>query len=98
MDTQDQVLNRLKRVQFRATHRGTQESDRLIGGFVKEFLEKNRLLSLKALEELEAFLEITDAELMSWAFQGILPEKAENFSSSLKQEFLSYVQDQRDCA
>ncbi|MCP4922850.1 MAG: succinate dehydrogenase assembly factor 2 [bacterium] len=98
MSEQNKVLNRLKRLQFRATHRGTQELDRLVGGFVKGFLDRNHLLSLETLAELEAFLEISDADLMSWAFQGVLPEEAESLSRPLKQGFLSYTQERRDCA
>lgn len=98
MNEQNQILNRLKRLQFRATHRGTQESDRLIGEFVRGYLGKNQTLTLETLKELEAFLAISDAELLSWAFQGVIPVEAGVLSQSLKQDFLSYVQDRRDCA
>lgn len=55
---------RLKRLRFRAWHRGTKEADLLIGGYFD-------LLSAgwdaSALDWFEALLEEEDVEIMGWA-------------------------------
>lgn len=54
---------RRRRLLFRATHRGTQETDRLVGGFVSA-----RIASLgeAELDALEALLELPDPALADW--------------------------------
>ena len=54
---------RRRRVLFRATHRGTQETDRLIGGYVAP-----RLLSFTdaELDAVEAMMDLPDVDLADW--------------------------------
>jgi antitoxin CptB len=54
---------RRRRLLFRATHRGTHESDLLIGGFVAARLAR---LTLAEIEALEALLETPDPVLADW--------------------------------
>jgi antitoxin CptB len=55
---------RLKRLQFRAWHRGTKEADLLIGGFFDRF---SAGWSDAEIEWFETLLEEEDVEIMSWA-------------------------------
>ena len=54
---------RRRRILFRATHRGTQETDRLIGGYVAP-----RLLSFTEpeLDAIEAVMDLPDPDLADW--------------------------------
>jgi antitoxin CptB len=54
---------RRKRLLYQANHRGTQESDLVIGGFARE-----RLAGFDAadLDRFEALIGVTDADLMDW--------------------------------
>jgi antitoxin CptB len=54
---------RRRRLLFRATHRGTHESDLLIGGFVGARLAR---LTLAEIEALETLLETPDPVLADW--------------------------------
>jgi antitoxin CptB len=54
---------RLRRLLFRATHRGTFENDLMIGGFVRAHLAD---LSDADLDALEAVMEIPDTLLADW--------------------------------
>ena len=55
---------RLKRLRFRAEHRGTREADMLIGGF----FERHHLRwSDEEIAWYEAFLEEHDVDIMAWA-------------------------------
>ncbi|MGC8524989.1 MAG: succinate dehydrogenase assembly factor 2 [Acidibrevibacterium sp.] len=54
---------RRRRLLFRATHRGTHESDLLIGGFVSGRLAQ---LTLAEIAALEALLETPDPVLADW--------------------------------
>ena len=60
---------------FRATHRGTQENDLLIGGFVRNHLDT---LTDADIEALEALLERPDPDLADWLTgrRPIAPEDA----------------------
>ena len=60
---------RRRRILFRATHRGTQETDRLIGGYVS-----TRLLSFTdaELDAVEAMMDLPDVDLADW-LMGRLP-------------------------
>lgn len=55
---------RLKRLYFRAWHRGTQEADLLIGGFFDRYGEGWSELEI---DWFEAFLDIDDVSIMAWA-------------------------------
>ena len=54
---------RRRRLLFRATHRGTTETDRLIGGFVEPRLASFDEAELAALE---ALIELPDVDLADW--------------------------------
>jgi antitoxin CptB len=54
---------RLRRLLFRATHRGTYENDLMIGGFVRAYLSSLSDADVDALEEL---LEVPDVDLADW--------------------------------
>ena len=62
MTSPEQDLRR-RRVLFRATHRGTQENDILIGGFVTPRIAQMTETELDALEEV---LELPDSDLADW--------------------------------
>jgi antitoxin CptB len=54
---------RRRRLLFRATHRGTHETDLLIGGFVRARLAGLTQAEMDALEEI---MELPDADLADW--------------------------------
>ncbi len=54
---------RLKRIKFRAWHRGTKEMDLLLGSFVDKSLSNLTELDL---DELERIIECNDIDLYSW--------------------------------
>ena len=66
---------RRRRLLFRATHRGTQENDLLIGGFVRTHLDT---LTEADIEALEILLERPDPDLADWLTgrRPIAPEDA----------------------
>ena len=55
---------RLKRLRFRAWHRGTKEADLLIGGFLDRYGEA---WSEAEMDWFEALLEEQDVDIMAWA-------------------------------
>ncbi|MES2058514.1 MAG: succinate dehydrogenase assembly factor 2 [Pseudomonadota bacterium] len=55
---------RLKRLGFRASHRGTREADLLIGGF---FDAKSAEWSDAEIDLFEELLEEQDVDIMAWA-------------------------------
>ena len=62
MDQQD----RLKRLKFRAWHRGTREADMMIGGF---FDARSAGWDEAAMDWFEAIIEEQDVDIMAWAFK-----------------------------
>jgi antitoxin CptB len=54
---------RRRRLLFRAHHRGTKETDLLVGGFVARHIHD---FSEAELDELEAVLELLDVDLADW--------------------------------
>ncbi|WP_144184071.1 FAD assembly factor SdhE [Elioraea rosea] len=62
MDSTPQDARR-RRLLFRARHRGTHETDLLVGGFVASELAA---MDEAALDELEAVLELPDVDLFDW--------------------------------
>ncbi len=60
---------RRRRLLFRATHRGTKETDRLIGGYVATRL---LLFTDAELAAVEALMELPDPDLADW-LMGRLP-------------------------
>ncbi len=55
---------RLKRLNFRASHRGTREADMMIGGFCEAHCAK---WSEEQILWFEALLEEQDVDIMAWA-------------------------------
>lgn len=56
--------HRLKRLRFRAWHRGTKEADLLVGGF---FDRHGTSWSQEEADWFEALLEEQDVDIMAWA-------------------------------
>ncbi len=61
--------NRRRRLLFRANHRGTKETDVLVGGYVSARIDA---LDEAALEQLERIMDLPDPELADW-LTGRLP-------------------------
>lgn len=55
---------RLKRLRFRAWHRGTKEADLMVGGF---FDAHSAAWSDEDIAWFEAFIEEQDVDIMAWA-------------------------------
>ena len=64
---------RLKRLRFRAWHRGTREADLLIGGF---FDVHNAGWNEAEMAWFEALLEEQDVDIMAWAIGAAAPPPA----------------------
>ena len=63
---------RLKRLKFRAWHRGTREADMMIGGF---FDAHAAAWSDSQLDWFEALLEEQDVDIMAWGLRALpVPE------------------------
>ncbi|MDT7933864.1 MAG: succinate dehydrogenase assembly factor 2 [Sphingomonadaceae bacterium] len=62
--------HRLKRLHFRANHRGTKEADLLVGGFVRSQLAR---LDEHGLAWLEALMHEQDVDILAWAFGKAAP-------------------------
>ena len=61
---QDPALdNRRKRILFRANHRGTHETDLLVGGFVSARIGA---FSEAELDQIEEIMELPDPDLADW--------------------------------
>ncbi len=71
---------RRRRILFRATHRGTHETDILVGGFVAQRLEG---FSEQELAELEEVMELPDVDLADW-LTGRRPIPADRDSPMLR--------------
>jgi antitoxin CptB len=64
---------RLKRLRFRAWHRGTKEADLMIGGFFDRFSAD---WSADQIAWFEALMDEEDVEIMGWAIGTIpVPER-----------------------
>jgi antitoxin CptB len=63
-------IDRLKRLRFRAWHRGTREADLLIGGFFDAVAEA---WDEAELGWFEALLEEQDVDIMAWAIGTVAP-------------------------
>ncbi len=62
--------DRLKRLLYRANHRGTREADRLVGGFVEAHLNGLDEPTIAALEDL---MDESDVDLVNWIMGRIQP-------------------------
>lgn len=64
---------RLKRLHFRAHHRGTREADYLLGGYFDAHAER---WSDAELDWFETFLEEQDVDILAWAMKSAaVPER-----------------------
>lgn len=64
---------RLKRLRFRAEHRGTREADMMVGGFFSAYSAQWNDNEINWFEE---FLEEQDVDIMAWALKTqIVPER-----------------------
>jgi antitoxin CptB len=54
---------RRRRALFRATHRGTHETDLLVGGYVAKHIDR---FTVAELDALEALLDLPDPDLADW--------------------------------
>jgi len=81
--------NRLKRLQFRAWHRGTREADYMIGGFFDRYQAE---WDEADCAWFEALLEEEDVDIMGWAL-GTL-DVPEEYRGALMDAFrkLDYVE------
>jgi antitoxin CptB len=61
---------RLKRLRFRAWHRGTREADLLVGGF---FDAHSASWNAEEMAWFEALLEEQDVDIMAWAIGAAAP-------------------------
>lgn len=62
-DEANELSPRRRRLLFRAAHRGTKETDLLVGGFVSDRIEA---FSDQELDEVEEILELPDVDLTDW--------------------------------
>ena len=70
---QDNRHVRCKRLLFRCWHRGTQETDLVLGGFAEAFLDG---FDSAQLDRFEALLNCPDPDLFDWIIGGFAPPKA----------------------
>ena len=72
MDAMDRDA-RLKRLKFRAWHRGVREADMLVGGYFDRWHES---WSDAEMDWFEAFLEEQDVDILAWAMgTAAVPER-----------------------
>ena len=80
--------DRLKRLRFRAWHRGTREADFMIGGF---FDAHGDSWSEAEMRWFEALLEEQDVDIMAWAL-GTAEPPARYHGAAMKQlQLLDYI-------
>jgi antitoxin CptB len=79
---------RLKRLKFRAWHRGTREADIMIGGFFDTHADS---WNESEINWFEAFLEEQDVDIMAWALNA--QPVPEQWSGTLMDAFkkLDYI-------
>ncbi len=77
---EDNLAARRRRLKFRANHRGTFETDILIGGFVEANADT---MTAEQLTDMENILEMPDPELTDWLF-GRLPLPEEKATPMLR--------------
>lgn len=80
--------HRLKRLRFRAWHRGTKEADLLIGGFFDAHHEQ---WSEAEIGWFEALLEEQDVDIMAWAIGTAVPPERFGGEMMKRLRTLSYI-------
>lgn len=79
---------RLKRLRFRAWHRGTKEADLLIGGFFdthSQSWDEHEILWF------ETLLEEQDVDIMAWAIGSAAPPAAFQGPMMLRMQNVKYI-------
>lgn len=79
---------RLRRLRFRAWHRGTKEADLLIGGFFDQF---SAGWDEAELAWFEALLEEEDVEIMAWAIGTQVPPERYEGPLMRRMRVLDYI-------
>jgi antitoxin CptB len=79
---------RLKRLRFRASHRGVREADLLIGGF---FERHHAGWSDAEIDWFERLLEEQDVDIMAWAFGTAAPPEQYDGDLMLRLRRLNYI-------
>lgn len=79
---------RLKRLRFRAWHRGTKEADLLIGGFFDRFSAEWDDVQLNWFE---ALLDEEDVEIMAWAIGTIAAPECWQGPMMERMQALDYI-------
>jgi antitoxin CptB len=80
--------DRLKRLRFRAWHRGTKEADLLIGGF---FDRHHQDWSDEEIAWYEILLEEQDVDIMAWAIGTAAPPDRYRGSMMQRLQTLNYI-------
>jgi antitoxin CptB len=65
---------RLKRLYFRSSHRGSKETDLILGSYATDYLA---YMDDAALSEFETFLEENDNDIWDWVAGKLLPEEGQ---------------------
>ena len=83
---------RLKRLRFRAWHRGTREADMMVGGY---FDAHHTRWSAAEIEWFEAFIEEQDVDIMAWAI-GTAPVPARWAGEMMNQlQTINYIKHEK---
>ncbi len=82
------ITTRLKRLQFRAWHRGTREADYMIGGFFDRY---HATWGEADLAWFEALIEEDDVDIMAWALQTLSVPDAYTGAQMALMQRLDYV-------
>jgi len=79
------IATRKKRILYRASHRGTKESDAIVGGF---FAERTGGLLDSQLDDADRILDLLDMDLMDWIIKKLpVPD---DVRSALLDELVAY--------
>ncbi|PSJ39937.1 FAD assembly factor SdhE [Allosphingosinicella deserti] len=79
---------RLKRLRFRAWHRGTKEADMLIGGFFDAYGES---WDDHEIDWFETLLEEQDVDIMAWAIGTAPPPAAFDGEMMRRLRIINYI-------
>jgi len=79
---------RLKRLRFRASHRGVREADLLIGGF---FERHHAGWNDAEIDWFERLLEEQDVDIMAWALGTAMPPERYDGDLMLRLQNLDYI-------
>lgn len=80
--------HRLKRLRFRAWHRGTKEADLLIGGFFDAYHER---WSQPEMDWFEILLEEQDVDIIAWAIGTAVPPERFGGEMMKRMQTLTYI-------